>query len=341
MEDLPPGPFAFTADGLNRMMPLHLRLAPDGRIIGCGATLAKLLDSLPEGEDLIGRGLFETFELRRPSGLKSMADLQAHVGQKLHLALRSTGRPVSFRGLAVPLADGSGMVLNLSFGIGVVEAVRSYSLTDGDFAPTDLTVEMMYLVEAKTAAMAALRGLAQRLQGDKQTAEAQALTDTLTGLRNRRALSLVLDQLIGAGTKFALMHIDLDSFKAVNDTLGHAAGDHVLRLVGGALQQETRSLDTVARVGGDEFVVVFPGLTDVVRLAAIARRIIDVLTQPISFEGQTCRISASIGITVSSLYAVPLADRMQLDADEALYACKRAGRGRAQFHGTGEDRRRG
>ena len=340
MSKLPPGSFALSADALNRMMPMHVRLAADGRIIGCGSTLAKLLDNLPEGQDLIGRQLFDTFELRRPSGLASMAALHAHAGEKLHLALRGARRPLAFRGLAVAVADGSGMVLNLSFGIGAVDAVRSHGLTDRDFAPTDLTVEMLYLVEANTGAMQALRGLAQRLEGAKQMAEALALTDTLTGLRNRRALSLVLAQLTLSKTPFGLMHIDLDYFKAVNDSFGHAAGDHVLRRVGEVLQSETRGHDTVARVGGDEFVIILPGLTDSARLDGIARRIIEALTQPIGFEGQTCRISASIGITISTRYDPPEPGRMQQDADEALYASKRAGRGQAQFHGTDGDRRR-
>ncbi|MEO6301186.1 MAG: diguanylate cyclase [Paracoccaceae bacterium] len=335
-----PKSFAMTTEALNRMMPMHLRLAADGRIIGCGSTLAKLLDNLPDGQDLIGRGLFETFELRRPSGLTTMAALRAHVGQKLYLSLHLTGRTLSFRGMAEELAAGAGMLINLSFGIGVIDAVRTYALTDGDFAPTDLAVEMMYLVEAKTAAMEALRGLAQRLQGDKQMAEVQALTDTLTGLRNRRALSTVLDQLVRTDTPFGLMHIDLDYFKAINDGFGHAAGDHVLRRVGEVLQNETRAHDTVARVGGDEFVVAFPGLTDADKLEMIARRIIEVLTQPMAFESQICRISASIGLTVSTLYEKPVVDRMQLDADTALYAAKRAGRGRTLFHGADADRKR-
>ena len=356
---------------LDRLMPLHLRLSAEGRITGYGPTLAKLLERVLPGQSLLGRGLFEAFDLRRPSGLTTMADLRAQAGETLKLTLHGVGpsgvgpsgvalnaagpggaaltgavpngvgRPMALRGLAQPLAEGAGMVLNLSFGIGVVDAVRSHALTASDFAATDLAVEMMYLVEANTAAMDALRGLARRLRGDKLLAEAQALTDTLTGLRNRRALSGVLDGLTRSAEGFGLMHIDLDYFKTVNDTLGHAAGDHVLRVVACVLEQETRAGDTVARVGGDEFVVVFPGLADAVQLDEIAQRIIEELTRPIEFEGQMCRISASIGVTMSTYYDPPEADRMQHDADEALYASKRAGRGRSQFfQPNGADRRR-
>lgn len=341
-------------EAFDRLMPLHVRVDATGRITGYGPTLAKLIsgqeflypaDAPPLDEAsaraaaaqaLIGRQLFEVFDLRRPSGLSSIADLMLHAGERLRLSLRHAQRPVPFRGLAMPLGHGAGMILNLSFGIGVVDAVRSFALTDGDFAATDLAVEMMYLVEAKTAAMETLKGFALRLQGDKQMAETQAMTDTLTGLRNRRALAQVLDRLTRSGVPFGLMHIDLDFFKAVNDTLGHAAGDHVLRWVAEVLSKQIRAEDTVARVGGDEFVAVLPELIEPAPLEAIARRIIDTLTQPIPFEDRSCRISASIGITTSVAYPVPEIARMQHDADEALYASKRAGRGRAHFHRAGD-----
>jgi diguanylate cyclase (GGDEF)-like protein len=180
--------------------------------------------------------------------------------------------------------------------------------------------------------METLKSLALRLQGDKQTAEAQAMTDTLTGLRNRRALAQVLERLMRSGQAFGLMHIDLDYFKAVNDSFGHAAGDHVLRKMADVLGLETRAEDIVARVGGDEFVAVFPDQTDADQLACIARRIIDSMSQPVPFDGKICRVSASIGITTSDAYAVPEIARMQHDADAALYASKRAGRGQAQVH---------
>lgn len=357
----------------DRLMPLHVRVDASGRITGCGPTLLKLVAGQrltgqgPTRQGVAGQGvagqglahpgligllLFDAFDLRRPSGLASMADLHAHAGERLRLTLRPflgpilspvlgpalgppsghATRPVPLRGLAMPLADGAGMILNLSFGISVVDAVRSFGLTDGDFAATDLAIEMMYLVEAKTAAMETLKGFAQRLQGDKLTAETQAMTDTLTGLRNRRALALALERMMRSGVPFGLMHIDLDFFKAVNDTLGHAAGDHVLCKVAEVLSSETRAEDIMARVGGDEFVAVFPDLTDPPRLDSIARRIIEALTRPISFQDHICRISASIGITTSVNYPVPEIALMEQDADEALYASKRAGRGRALFH---------
>ncbi|MGV8987929.1 MAG: diguanylate cyclase [Cypionkella sp.] len=331
VERIEPASLSMPLEAFDRLMPLHLRLDATGRITGCGPTLAKLV----EGQGLVGLFLFDVFELRRPAGLASMADLRAHAGERLRLTLRHTPHPQAFRGLVMPLAEDAGMILNLSFGIGVVDAVRSFSLTDSDFAATDLAIEMMYLVEAKTAAMETLRGFALRLQGDKQMAEIQAMTDTLTGLRNRRALAQMLERLTQSDMPFGLMHIDLDYFKAVNDTLGHAAGDHVLRWVAEVLTAETRVSDMVARVGGDEFVGVFPDVTDAARLEATAHRIIEALSRPILYEGRGCRISASIGITTSKIYPLPEISKMQHDADEALYVAKRAGRGQAQIFRPG------
>ncbi|MDZ4093531.1 MAG: GGDEF domain-containing protein, partial [Paracoccaceae bacterium] len=172
-----------------------------------------------------------------------------------------------------------------------------------------------------------------RLQGAKVAAEEQALSDMLTGLGNRRALDIAIRKIISTGVSFGLMHIDLDYFKAVNDTLGHAAGDHVLRVVARVLSEETRIGDTLARVGGDEFVVVLPDLSDRVEMGQIADRIIENLSQPTAFEGKICRVSASIGMTISTDYVTVTADQMLNDADQALYASKHAGRGRA-MHST-------
>jgi diguanylate cyclase (GGDEF)-like protein len=318
-------PFA----ALGQLMPMHLLLDAEARILSAGPTLQKVCGEAP----LAGDGFFDRFEVRRPAGLCDVPALAARPGARLAVVQRG-GRGQPFRGFAVPLGDGR-LMLKLSFGIAVDEAVAAHGLKAADFAPTDVAVELLYLLEAKAHITAELRDLAQRLQGAHRAAEAQAMTDTLTGLANRRALDAAMGAVAGEDLPFGLMHVDLDWFKAVNDTHGHAAGDHVLRAVAAMLREEVRKGDTVARVGGDEFVLLFPGLVDRALLARIAGRVVARLSEPIDFEGRTCRISASIGIAVSTDYDRPTARAMMADADAALYASKKAGRGRAQFHAAG------
>ena len=316
---------SFLVGALARLMPLYVAMDDQGRITSIGPTMMKLL-ALAQP---IGRCFEDVFALRRPNARATVHALTENLGERIHFCLCDETE-VTFRAIVLPLPRG-GLFVNLSFGIAVVEAVRRNGLTEADFAATDLAVEMLYLSEAKTAVMDELRHLNVRLQGARLAAEEQALTDTLTRLRNRRALDLQLSMMVSQGADFGLMHIDLDYFKQVNDRLGHAAGDHVLRQVAAILLAQTRGGDTVARVGGDEFVIIFPDLCDADVLGQIAHKIIAHLTEPIAYDGQKCRISASIGITVSTFYPAADPDRMLCDADAALYASKHAGRGVAQF----------
>ena len=311
---------------LEQLCPMYVLLDPTGHIRQVGPTLQKLRPDQP----MPGQRFLELFELNRPRAITTMAALLAGAGTRLRLQFRDAPH-TALKGVIVPLPGDAGAIVNLSFGISVLDGVRDYALTSADFAATDLTIELLYLVEAKSAAMEASRMLNQRLQGAMIAAEEQAFTDTLTGLKNRRAMDHILSRLIGAGAHFALMHLDLDYFKTVNDTMGHAAGDHVLQHVARIMVEETRDEDTVARVGGDEFVLIFHRLHDRARLRRIAGRLIERLEQPIRFNGQTCRISASIGIVLSPESGRPEAAELLHRADLALYACKRAGRACHRF----------
>ncbi len=314
---------------LMSVCPMHVCLTPTGHVSQAGPTLQKLRPGLP----LAGTRFLDHFEVYRPRRLATMADLLRQEGAKLHLRFRNTPR-TALKGLLVSDGQG-GAVLNLSFGISVVDAVRDYNLSASDFAATDLTIEMLYLVEAKSAAMEASRRLNRRLQGARIAAEEQAYTDTLTGLKNRRATDHVLARLSGSKQDFALMHLDLDFFKAVNDTMGHAAGDYVLQQVARILVGETRKDDIAARVGGDEFLVIFDGLADRRRLADIADRIISRVERPMLFDGQQCRISGSIGITLSRGRETTAATDLLHQADLALYASKHGGRAQHKFYAAG------
>ena len=311
---------------LDVLCPMHLVLSATGHILHAGPTIQKLRPETP----LTGQRFLEAFVIKRPRAIRGMDDLRRAADIKIHLEFHDAPR-TELKGVLVPMPDGR-MIVNLSFGISILNGVQDYSLTNADFAATDLAIEMLYLIEAKTAAMEASRRLNLRLQGAKIAAEEQAFTDTLTGLKNRRALHTVLNRLITAKEAFAVMQIDLDYFKAVNDTLGHAAGDHVLQVVAAAMVEETRRTDLVARVGGDEFTVVLPDVDNDKILHRIGRRIINRLEQAIPFEGEICHISASIGTVWIQGGDKQSLESILADADLALYASKHAGRACQTFY---------
>ena len=325
-------PAALGAAALDALMPMHVLLDDEGRVLRHGPLVARLAGATHAADgvdaaELGGARLFDLVRFRRPRGLDSMDALRAAQGATLRLTLRSDERTV-LAGVAVPLEKG-GMLLDLSFGLGVVDAVRRHRLNATDFAPTDMAVEMLYLVEANDAVMTESRNLVERLQGARMAAEAEAQSDALTGLRNRRALDDVLAGLVRQEQPFALMALDLDLFKQVNDTMGHAAGDEVLREAARVMLGAVRAGDVVARTGGDEFVILFPGLVRASRLAEIADRLIEGLERPVQVGDAFCAISASIGVTTTAAYAETDMARVTADADAALYASKNDGRGRA------------
>ena len=310
---------------LNVLCPMHVIFSRSGEISFAGPTARKIA-----GDDLLGRNFLDIFEIKRPREITTIEALSERTGVRLNLRFREPPYR-QLKGIVMEGPEIGQMTVNLAFGISIVDAVREYDLTVSDFAPTDLAVEMLYLVEAKSAAMEASHQLNQRLQVARMAAEQQASTDTLTGLRNRRAMDFALAESIALAQPFALMHADLDFFKAVNDTLGHAAGDFVLQQVARIMTDETREADVVARVGGDEFVLLIKGTEDHVLLERIAQRIINRLQVPLDFEGNSCRISGSVGIVISSDYPKLNADQLLGDADAALYAAKDAGRGQHVF----------
>lgn len=183
------------------------------------------------------------------------------------------------------------------------------------------------LIEAKSSAE--LRN--RELEEARRQMEYNSLHDSLTGLPNRR----FLDERVGAGDDgmrpSAMLHIDLDRFKHINDTLGHAAGDAMLVHAAEVLRRNTRDSDVVARIGGDEFVIATMQPTNAAGLAGLAERIIEEMRRPVPFQGHECRFGASIGIAVNERFDASTTNRLLIDADLALYRAKKRGRNRYEF----------
>ncbi|MGW8171451.1 MAG: bifunctional diguanylate cyclase/phosphodiesterase [Stutzerimonas stutzeri] len=165
--------------------------------------------------------------------------------------------------------------------------------------------------------------------------------DALTGLPNRSRLRDYLEQNLASlrsGSTLTLLYIDLDRFKPVNDTLGHAAGDEVLIGVASRLRERTRDGDLVARLGGDEFVVVLHRMGEDNDIDRLCNRIIDALSAPFIYEDQQISIGASIGVALAPTDANQ-ANELLRCADIALYQAKDAGRGTWRAYGREMDQR--
>jgi len=164
-----------------------------------------------------------------------------------------------------------------------------------------------------------------------------ATHDGLTGLPNRTMFSRLLNQQIQSARRyehrFAVMFIDLDRFKAINDTLGHEAGDTLLQEMASRFQACLRASDVVARLGGDEFVTLVQQVGDNDQVATVARKLLAAALQPVSVNGQECRVTASVGI---STFPQDAQDEQSLmkNADIAMYRAKAQGKNNFQFYSS-------
>ncbi len=185
-----------------------------------------------------------------------------------------------------------------------------------------VSISIAKIEDEETRMIAILRPLPSEFSELKH----QAQSDALTGAANRVYLSARIKELVERGEKFGLLYLDLDGFKPVNDRHGHAAGDQILQIVVQRTQGAVRSKDLVARVGGDEFVVVLSGVEDPDELESIANKIRAQIAETMNLTDVTVNLTASIGSVASPRDGTD--EKALLErADSAMYVAKRGGSG--------------
>lgn len=195
----------------------------------------------------------------------------------------------------------------------------------------DFVAKPFNLTELKTRIhnMLEVRLLYQRLADQNAVLESLALHDVLTGLPNRRLLmdrlSLAIVHARRNRSTMAVMFLDLDGFKQINDSLGHDGGDTLLRLVADRLVATVRQEDTVARLGGDEFVIALHEAIDVDQVARLVSKVIAAVSQPYDIQGTEVQMTVSVGVSVYPSHGEDVETLMK-SADLALYEAKRGGK---------------
>jgi two-component system cell cycle response regulator len=181
----------------------------------------------------------------------------------------------------------------------------------------------------RTYNMLEVRLLHEAARNHGKMLESLALNDPLTGLANRRLLaekmSIALAHARRNKSAMAVVFLDLDGFKQINDTLGHGAGDVLLKMVAGRLVATVREEDTVARLGGDEFIIALWDVRGADRAATVALKVIEAVSQPYDIQGHTVSITTSAGVGIYPVDGED-ADTLMKSADLALYEAKRAGK---------------
>ncbi len=255
------------------------------------------------------------------------------LGSLLSTSLTTIGCRTAFHATSIPLiayivllpivglsvADRPSAAITVAMMFGAVSVVGSHLRLWRDWS-------LVKLAEAEATG----RQMAERLANEERLSRLAHL-DPVTDISNRLALREALAQITAGSGAGALLLLDLDGFKQVNDTLGHPAGDQVLRDIAGRLQRTAGPNDLVARVGGDEFAVLLREVDDPVQAVFIADRVVTSVADPLSLGDQSIRIGASIGIALNRLHGAD-ADELFSNADMALYRAKAEGRHCARLY---------
>jgi len=173
--------------------------------------------------------------------------------------------------------------------------------------------------------------ISERLRRNVGNLHRMALYDGLTGLHNRTSLTQLIDRQLRAAEPFALLYMDLDGFKQVNDDYGHTVGDELLKIAASRIRGRMRGIDAVARIGGDEFVALMHGIGQVAECEHAARHIIEAFAEPFAYQGIEAEIGISIGIALAPDGGRDAAQILSA-ADHTMYRAKKRGSNRYEVH---------
>ena len=279
--------YRLLADHLTDLVAHH---EPDGRYEWLSPSVENILGYRPD--ELIGCDPYDLFHPDDAERIRTESHEQILDGRQSNTVVRyrkrhKAGRWVWLESLTEPIRDVNGRIVRLQ--------VTSRDVTERQAAEDDL--------------------------------HRRAYHDPLTGLANRLLFTARLDALVDGAEPYAVLYLDLDRFKVVNDTLGHAAGDDLLVQFADRLRQVTRSRDTAARIGGDEFAVVLADVQTDEEAAEAAQRVERALRPPFELGATTRQVSASIGVALRRPEHRTSGDVLR-DADLAAYAAKAEGRAR-------------
>ena len=311
---------------LDALLPLHLQVDASGCIVDAGRTFKKLF----RGIDLVGAPVRAHLRLTKPRFLVGYKCFSELVGQKLAFEMEPDGA-TELQAMTVELGSPGTWLINFSLGSNLSDVIESLNLHSKDFSPIDSTIDLMQVAAMQADLLSMSRDLTARLEESRQDAERRALTDELTGLPNRRALRKHLKEFCDVDCDghvvLNVLHVDLDNFKNINDSYGHAIGDQVLKKSAEIIKSTMRPTDFVGRTGGDEFVVVLADDVATEAASQVAQRIVANLSEPLRVAGHTCQIGASVGLNTCINPNQHDLDQIIIDADRALYEAKTAGRG--------------
>ena len=270
--------------------------------------------------------LWIAFHLRhRHSSLAVLAK----IGSATIMGLAITGMHYTGMGAAQFAPDSVCLAVGIHGGMGTHALAATIGIATISILAITIGVSAL---DAHTAAHTSR--VADSLQFANEQLRNLALHDNLTGLPNRTLLNDRMEQALARAERsrasFALMFVDLDNFKPVNDTYGHRIGDDLLRAVGKRLTGSVRKSDTVSRTGGDEFVIVLHEMKETRDAAMISRKVLDELSRPFFIEGIELSISCSIGVSVYPENGRTVA-MLLANADTAMYQAKRGGRNNFRF----------